>query len=163
MTTTQYLLDASRMPKHWYNIAADLPSPPPAVLHQRVARERARLDSIRLRPDLVLRGLEQRRDTLEGTWRLALSLDPRRPLSRGFAMVSAGGTLLTSASAARAAGAMTLSFHDGALDVEAQEGVEPHHPSRLSPPQKPARKPPRAIMPAAGQQDLFGADRKDDH
>ena len=33
MTTTQYLLDASRMPKHWYNIAADLPSPPPAVLH----------------------------------------------------------------------------------------------------------------------------------
>ncbi|MCC6481761.1 MAG: exodeoxyribonuclease VII large subunit [Sphingomonadaceae bacterium] len=135
----------------------------PAVLHQRVARERARLDSIRLRPDLVLRGLAQRRDTLEGTWRLALSLDPRRPLSRGFAMVSAGGTLLTSAIAARAAGAMTLSFHDGALDVEAQEGVEPHHPSRLSPPQKPARKPPRAIMPAAGQQDLFGADRKDDH
>ncbi len=33
MATTQYLLDASRMPKHWYNIAADLPSPPPAVLH----------------------------------------------------------------------------------------------------------------------------------
>ena len=33
MSTTQYLLDASRMPKHWYNIAADLPSPPPAVLH----------------------------------------------------------------------------------------------------------------------------------
>ena len=30
---TQYLLDASRMPTHWYNIAADLPTPPPAVLH----------------------------------------------------------------------------------------------------------------------------------
>ena len=30
---TQYLLDASRMPTHWYNIAADLPAPPPAVLH----------------------------------------------------------------------------------------------------------------------------------
>ena len=30
---TQYLLDASRMPRFWYNIAADLPSPPPAVLH----------------------------------------------------------------------------------------------------------------------------------
>ena len=32
-SATQYLLDASRMPKYWYNIAADLPSPPPAVLH----------------------------------------------------------------------------------------------------------------------------------
>ena len=32
-TQTQYLLDASRMPTHWYNIAADLPTPPPPVLH----------------------------------------------------------------------------------------------------------------------------------
>ena len=29
----KYLLDESRIPKHWYNIVADLPSPPPAVLH----------------------------------------------------------------------------------------------------------------------------------
>jgi tryptophan synthase beta chain len=29
----KFLLDESRMPAHWYNIAADLPSPPPAVLH----------------------------------------------------------------------------------------------------------------------------------
>jgi tryptophan synthase beta chain len=29
----KYLLDESRLPKSWYNIAADLPSPPPAVLH----------------------------------------------------------------------------------------------------------------------------------
>jgi tryptophan synthase beta chain len=29
----KYLLDESDMPKFWYNIAADLPSPPPAVLH----------------------------------------------------------------------------------------------------------------------------------
>ena len=33
MSQTQYLLEASRMPKYWYNIAADLPSPAPAVLH----------------------------------------------------------------------------------------------------------------------------------
>ncbi|HET9735250.1 MAG TPA: TrpB-like pyridoxal phosphate-dependent enzyme [Burkholderiales bacterium] len=31
--TVKYLLDESRMPKRWYNIMADLPSPPPAVLH----------------------------------------------------------------------------------------------------------------------------------
>ena len=30
---TQYHLDASKMPRFWYNIAADLPSPPPPVLH----------------------------------------------------------------------------------------------------------------------------------
>ncbi len=29
----KYLLDETRIPKSWYNIAADLPSPPPAVLH----------------------------------------------------------------------------------------------------------------------------------
>jgi tryptophan synthase beta chain len=31
--TVKYVLDESRMPKRWYNIMADLPSPPPAVLH----------------------------------------------------------------------------------------------------------------------------------
>jgi tryptophan synthase beta chain len=30
---TKYLLDESKMPTHWYNIAADLPVPLPAVLH----------------------------------------------------------------------------------------------------------------------------------
>src|SRR4029078_6834045 len=28
-----YVLDESRLPEAWYNIAADLPSPPPPVLH----------------------------------------------------------------------------------------------------------------------------------
>ncbi len=32
-STTQYLLDAKRMPTHWYNIAADLPVALPPVLH----------------------------------------------------------------------------------------------------------------------------------
>jgi tryptophan synthase beta chain len=31
--TTKFLLDESRLPRSWYNIAADLPSPPPPVLH----------------------------------------------------------------------------------------------------------------------------------
>jgi tryptophan synthase beta chain len=29
----KYLLDEARLPKAWYNIVADLPTPPPAVLH----------------------------------------------------------------------------------------------------------------------------------
>ena len=31
--TVKYLLDESRIPKHWYNLAADLPLPVPPVLH----------------------------------------------------------------------------------------------------------------------------------
>ena len=31
--TIKYLLDETRIPKVWYNITADLPSPPPPVLH----------------------------------------------------------------------------------------------------------------------------------
>jgi tryptophan synthase beta chain len=31
--TIKYLLDESRIPKHWYNLQADLPCPAPAVLH----------------------------------------------------------------------------------------------------------------------------------
>jgi len=31
--TVKYLLDESRMPKYWYNLVADLPKPPPPVLH----------------------------------------------------------------------------------------------------------------------------------
>ncbi len=31
--SVKYLLDESRLPKSWYNIVADLPSPPPPVLH----------------------------------------------------------------------------------------------------------------------------------
>ena len=31
--TVKYNLDESQIPKYWYNIAADLPTPPPAVLH----------------------------------------------------------------------------------------------------------------------------------
>ena len=31
--TVKYVLDESHLPKAWYNIVADLPTPPPAVLH----------------------------------------------------------------------------------------------------------------------------------
>jgi len=31
--SVKYLLDESRIPKHWYNVVADLPAPPPPVLH----------------------------------------------------------------------------------------------------------------------------------
>ena len=33
MKTTKYFLDETKLPKEWYNIAADLPGPLPPVLH----------------------------------------------------------------------------------------------------------------------------------
>src|SRR5687768_16398544 len=30
---TKYILEESRMPRSWYNLTADLPTPPPPVLH----------------------------------------------------------------------------------------------------------------------------------
>ena len=32
-TRVSFPLDESRIPRHWYNLVADLPSPPPPVLH----------------------------------------------------------------------------------------------------------------------------------
>ena len=116
-----------------------------------------------LRPVLLNRRLAQQRERLDATWRLALSLDPRRPLSKGFALVTAGDRVLASAAAARAAGAMTLTFHDGAIDVvSAAQGVEFAPPPRLSLPPKPARKPARPDSSGAGQQDLFGGSQERD-
>jgi tryptophan synthase beta chain len=33
MSSVKYLLDETRIPTHWYNLLADLPTPPPPVLH----------------------------------------------------------------------------------------------------------------------------------
>src|SRR5215510_11460013 len=32
-TSVKYLLDEAKIPRRWYNIAADLPAPPPPVVH----------------------------------------------------------------------------------------------------------------------------------
>lgn len=104
----------------------------PSLLQQRVVRDRERLDSIRLSPDLMKRTITQHRERLEATWRLALSLDPRRPLNLGFALVTAGEKVLTSAERARAAGDMTLRFRDGAIRVSVNDGVEPSRSKALS-------------------------------
>lgn len=127
----------------------------PSLLHQRIGRERMRLDALRLRPELVTHGIARRRERLDATWRLALSLDPRRPLSRGFALVTAGRRVLTSAAEAREAGRMALTFHDGSVDVSARAGVEPDPAKGLSSRPKKGRR--ASEEPGSGQtqQDLF--------
>ncbi|WP_349256362.1 exodeoxyribonuclease VII large subunit [Sphingomonas sp.] len=94
-------------------------------LERRVARARGVLTEAggALRPAVLERRLEGKRAQLDATWRLIGSLNPHRVLERGYARVTArGGGTLTDVAAARAAGAVTLHFHDG--DVDAQVGQQ---------------------------------------
>jgi exodeoxyribonuclease VII large subunit len=133
----------------------------PALLEQRVSRERQRLAAARLRPGLLTRPLSDARIALDRTWRLAASLNPDAPLRRGFARVMAGDRLLRTAAEARAAGAFTLTFQDGMLAARVDDGAPDGAPAAplekvaapdiSSPPRSP-RKP----RPEEGrQQDLF--------
>ncbi|QJQ32154.1 exodeoxyribonuclease VII large subunit [Sphingomonas lacunae] len=71
-----------------------------------------------LRPSLVEQRIMSGRQQLDGLWRLAMSLDPRRMLERGYALVVDGnGHVLTSAASARAAGSLSLTFADGDVPV----------------------------------------------
>jgi exodeoxyribonuclease VII large subunit len=131
----------------------------PSLLRHRIERDHSRLTSVRLRPDLVADAIGRRRERLDAIWRLALSLDPRRPLAKGFALVTVGDTLVTSVDAARAAGSMRLTFHDGAVDVAVSDGVERSAGKGLSSSTSPGSRAARSGGSATRQQDLFSADQ----
>lgn len=152
-----------RLTLAWRNLSDAGGALRPSLLNQRVARERHRIEGLRLRPELVTRAIERHRERLDHVWRLALSLDPRRPLAQGFALVSAGGHVLTSAAQARAARDMTLRFHDGSLDVSARDGVEAGAALGLSSPPSKGRRPVRPTSPAGAQQDLFAPNDERDN
>jgi exodeoxyribonuclease VII large subunit len=95
----------------------------PALLGQRVAQGRARLAATRLRPELVARRVRDGRERLTALWRLAEQLHPDRPLARGYARVEGrDGSVVSTAPAARAAGAVTLVFADGRVDARVEGG-----------------------------------------
>jgi exodeoxyribonuclease VII large subunit len=81
-----------------------------------------------LRPAALTQRLARDRDRLQRLWRLAASLHPDKPLSRGYAKIERrGGGVVTSADAARAAGALTLHFGDGAVDARVERpGGKPY-------------------------------------
>jgi exodeoxyribonuclease VII large subunit len=101
--------------------------------------------------------------------RLGLALtahDPQRTLERGFALVEdPGGAPLTTAAAARAAGAVTLRFADGAAPATVADAAPGDEPAAAPvPPGPPARAVGRprtaaargiAAAPALPQPDLF--------
>lgn len=126
----------------------DLADRLPAALRLAVAQDRQRLTQVAaaLRPALVTQRIDNARERLEALWRLAGSLDPRRMLERGYAIAtSSSGDVVTSATAARAAARLNLTFADGEVPV-AVDGVPP--------PSSAPRRSPAAPRPS-GQASLF--------
>ncbi len=98
------------------------------ALERRVARARGELTHAAgaIRPATLERRLEAGRRRLADVGRLIDSLNPDRILERGYARVEAaeGGTV-TTADAARAAGALSLRFRDGAVAVQVDGSPRP--------------------------------------
>jgi exodeoxyribonuclease VII large subunit len=94
------------------------------ALADRVVRARGQLDRAGgvLRPAMLDRQLQAARGHLERTGRLLDAVNPDGLLKRGYVRVSArpGGEVITSAAAARSAGALTLHFGDGPLDARVE-------------------------------------------
>mgnify|MGYP004501583383 CR=1 FL=1 len=100
----------------------------PAVLNQRIARERARLTAARLRPELVTRRVEEGRQRLANLWRVAEQLHPDRPLARGYARVEGrDGAVVSNVAAAKAAGGVTLVFADGKVAARVEGARAPSY------------------------------------
>ena len=124
------------------------------ALERRAARSRGQLDRAGavLRPAMLERQLTRGRERLEALRRVLVSLDPDRVLERGYARVEArDGTTVTDASAARAAGALTLRFRDKqSVDVQV-EGADGDAYVPAKPAPKSAK--PKSTLP--GQPTLF--------
>ena len=94
-----------------------------------------------LRPRLLEARAGQSAERLRGLGRVLDQLNPKAPLSRGYALVEApGGQLVPSRAAAAGEPRLTLHFHDGTLDVSTSA---------------PARAPRRGQGPAPDQPKLL--------
>lgn len=115
----------------------------PAYLRANLTNARQRLNAARLVPALVTRSIAEKGQRLAAFERLRLQLDPKAPLKRGYALVSAEGhPVVKSQAVAAQQPLLTLEFSDGTLQVV--PGTEP---------KKPARKP--KDVPDSGQPKLL--------
>lgn len=109
------------------------------------------LAAVRLTPVLARQKLARQQERLDAMARLHISLDPRAPLERGYALVHDGaGNLMRRKDQAKAAGALSIQFTDGVLEVGTGQT------SLTAPPA--ARKPARRAKPVErneAQQGLF--------
>jgi len=131
----------------------------PLLLQRPQAVQRQRLDAVnaRLQP-AAERGLARTAERLESLGKLLVSLDPDRPLQRGFARVARADGSLVRAGADLAAGeTVAMTFGDkvtreAVVDGPAPDPVARREQPAAKPPQKPAKPKP---APSSVQGDLF--------
>jgi len=100
----------------------------PRALGARTHKAEAAMNRVAplLRRSLIDQRIERLGERLAAVWKTAELVHPDRPLSRGFARVTdRSGHTLIHADQARAAGALTLRFGDGAVDVAIVDGRDP--------------------------------------
>jgi exodeoxyribonuclease VII large subunit len=116
------------------------------LLAYQLRHARQRLEAARLRPEDLLRRIENARRQVEQLDRLRRQLDPKAPLRRGYALVTGpDGHVVGGRAIAAGLGSMMLEFHDGALEV-----------SPTVAPRKPASAPRRSDADGSARQgDLF--------
>lgn len=119
---------------------------------QQVQKDRLDRLTVRLEPS-VRRRLERLSERLDGLSKLYGSVDPDRPLQRGFARVARADGSLVHAGASLASGeAVAITFGDKVTRRAVIDGAEGADPPALTP-AKPAKPRPRPEGPAQG--DLF--------
>ena len=134
---------------HRQDLTAKAASLRPSLLTTAIGVKSDRLAALAARLDpAIRRGLSQSAERLTALDKLRLSLDPDRPLSRGFARVeSADGRLVRSAAVVKGGDGVKLVFHDGARDAVIAGGA-----AAPTPAPSPARK---AAKTAPDQGRLF--------
>jgi exodeoxyribonuclease VII large subunit len=120
---------------HRHDLTAKSASLRPRLLTGSIEVKTRTLQTLAQRLDpLIRRNLAQSSDRLGTLEKLRLSLDPDRPLSRGFARVEgADGRLVRSASAAKSGETVKLVFHDGDR-AAVIDGAAPPAPPRKGAP-----------------------------
>lgn len=104
----------------------------PILLTRKLERGRENLDRMaRNLPRAISARCNERREKLEALSRVLTQLDPKAPLSRGFALVETrDGQVVASAASAQKAGALRLGFADGAVDALVESGGEKAYSKR---------------------------------
>ena len=95
----------------------------PRALGRRIADARGELAHAggALRPAVLTMRLARAQDRLAQLWRLAEAVHPNRPLARGYARVETrDGRVVANVAQARAAGAVSLVFADGAVPARVE-------------------------------------------
>jgi exodeoxyribonuclease VII large subunit len=111
----------------------------PRLLAEQLGQGAARLERAGRALDLGAATLiEQGNARARALARVLASLDPERPLARGYAWVARrDGGVVASAAAARAAVALTLHFGDGTVDVGLDGGGRGQYAKRTDKPTQP--------------------------